>query len=464
MNRRKSSRKSQQENMFRKDFTRKRKMPPNKWQAESETATTKSSAKKLQRLSDVLVPEDDNLNYRILDFNSVFAEISQHVKCKQCGGNVKFQTESTRGLGFKILVWCEDCQPTRILSCPKIGSAYGINRRFAFTMRCLGHGSTGERKFCGLMDLPPPVAQNTHDKIQKNICTASKAIAEVSMRNAVEEEQLRMSLEEEKENVTELAVSGDGTWQKRGFSSLFGVCSLIGVHSKKIIDVNVKSSYCKQCEVWAKKKGTEEYDEWKKEHGDNCHLNHQGSAGKMEVDAVVEMFKKSEEQYNVRYINYIGDGDSKTYKGIVESKPYGENVQIRKKECIGHVQKRMGTRLRQTKKNHKGIGGKNKLTAKMIDKLALYYGLAIRRNFDSVKKMRDAIWATFYHYSSSTKNPQHQLCPEGSDSWCEWQKSKANNTLHEYKQSYKTLPDDVLNAIRSIYEDLSNNNLLEHQR
>lgn len=76
------------------------------------------------------------------------------------------------------------------------------------------------------------------------------------------------------------------------------------MHSKKIIDINVKSSYCKQCEVWIKKEGTEEYDEWKEEHTNNCHLNHQGSAGKMEVDAVVEMFEKSEEQYDMRYTDY----------------------------------------------------------------------------------------------------------------------------------------------------------------
>lgn len=100
-------------------------------------------------------------------------------------------------------------------------------------MRYLDHGSTGERKFCCLMDRPPPVTQSTHDEIQKNIYTASKAIAEVSMRDAVEEERLRTSLEEGKENIMELVVSGDGTWQKCGFSSLFGICSLIGVHSKK---------------------------------------------------------------------------------------------------------------------------------------------------------------------------------------------------------------------------------------
>lgn len=139
-----------------------------------------------------------------------------------------------------------------------------------------------------------------------------------------------MNLEQEVEMTTDLSVSGDGSWQKREFSSLYGVCSLIGVHSKKIVDINIKSSYCKQCKVWAKKKDTEEYNDWKIEHESNCQSNHEGSAGKMEVDAIKEMFNKSEEQYGVKYMHYIGDGDSKTYKGVIESKPYG-NKEIKKK-------------------------------------------------------------------------------------------------------------------------------------
>lgn len=201
-----------------------------------------------------------------------------------------------------------------------------------------------------------------------------------------------MSLEQEVENTTDLGVFGDGTWQKRGFSFLYGVCSFIGVHSKKIVDVNVKSSYCKQCKIWAKKKDTKEYNEWKIEHESNCQSNHEGSAAKMEVDSIKEMFHRSEEQYGVKYTHYIGDGDSKTYKGVVESKPYEDKVEIQKEECIGHVQKRMGARLHKCKKDHKGIGGKNKLTAKMVDKLSVYYGIAIRRNFNSVEGMRNAVW------------------------------------------------------------------------
>jgi len=47
----------------------------------------------------------------------------------------------------------------------------------------------------------------------------------------------------------------------------------------------------------------------------------------------------------LRYLSFIGDGDSSTYKTVSEAKPYGNEVEIVKKECIGHVQKRFGTRL-----------------------------------------------------------------------------------------------------------------------
>ncbi|CAH1107355.1 unnamed protein product [Psylliodes chrysocephalus] len=99
--------------------------------------------------------------------------------------------------------------------------------------------------------------------------------------------------------------------------------------------------------------------------------------------------------------------------------------------------------------------------AKIIDKLTVYYGLAIRRYSDSVKNMKNAICATFFHYSSTDENPQHKKCPSGADSWCEWQKAAAVNALDSFKHRYSTLPKDVLDIIKPIYEDLSKDSLLE---
>jgi len=80
----------------------------------------------------------------------------------------------------------------------------------------------------------------------------------------------------------------------------------------------------------------------------------------------------------------------------LNAEPY-KDLLVTKKECVGHVEKRMGTRLRNVKKNNKGMGGKGagKLTDKLINELTKFYGLAIRRHSDSVEEMRKEIWATF---------------------------------------------------------------------
>lgn len=459
MDRNKGSRESQN---FSKCRTNKKVPPKNRFEAENSELNISASAKKLKRAEDISVPEEASIGYRILNFFTVFSALSELVKCKTCGGNVKFSIESTRGLGFKIVVSCSSCKPTSIPSCPYINkTAYEVNQRFCFAMRVLGIGLSGAMKFCGIMDLPAPVQQNTYDIIMKNIHAAVSSVCDAVLKQAIKEEREEIKKHNLSSNDEELTVSGDGTWRKRGFTSLFGVAALIGHFTGKVVDFIVKSSACFSCTYWSKHMNSEQYEEWKATHNQDCKANHEGSSGKMEVDAMKELFLRSIEKHGVKYMNYIGDGDSKTYTGIINSKPYGDNCEIIKKECVGHVQKRMGTRLRECKKKNPGIGGRNKLTAKLIDKLSVYYGLAIRRNCDSKDVMKKAIWATYYHYSSTDDNAQHEFCPEGADSWCKWQKAKAAGTLRDFTHDYLALPKVVLNAIKPIYDDLSTDKLLE---
>jgi len=146
--------------------------------------------------------------------------------------------------------------------------------------------------------------------------------------------------------------------------------------------------------ILGKKKDSdpESYEEWLSQH-DECDVNHVGSASKMEVDSVKEMFDRSIDYYGVKYTRYIGDGDSATYKGLLNLNPY--DVPVEKLECYLHVKKRMGTRCRNVRKQNKGLGGKNKdtlkLTDKLINKLQKYYGLAIMRHQDNVDEMYKAI-------------------------------------------------------------------------
>lgn len=254
MDRSKGSRIKRRSENLKKYMSHRRKRPLNRHEMVKKQ-TTSASAKKIKASKEIPhIHEDNDIDYRILNFVTVFRTLSEYVKCKICAGNVTFQTASTRGLGFKILINCELCGETAsIPSCPYIGSTYEVNRRFTFTMRLLGIGLEGCKKFCGVMDLPPPVTQATYDLHVENIRQASLVVCEASCQRGVEEEKEAL-LQKDVEDPFKLTVSGDGTWKKRGHSSLYGVSSIIGWETGKVLDVLVKSSYCKTCETWKRKK------------------------------------------------------------------------------------------------------------------------------------------------------------------------------------------------------------------
>lgn len=107
--------------------------------AETDKSSFDPSAKKFKMQKEILVSRDSNsVEYRILNFITVFAAISSYVKCKSCDGEVKFETASPRGLGFKIIILCDKCEDRAINSSPFVKYSYEINRRFIFVMRVLG--------------------------------------------------------------------------------------------------------------------------------------------------------------------------------------------------------------------------------------------------------------------------------------------------------------------------------------
>ncbi|GFT19173.1 uncharacterized protein TNCV_303051 [Trichonephila clavipes] len=281
-------------------------------------------------------------------------------------------------------------------------------------MRCIGQGLESLKNFCAVTSLPNPVEQKSYDVINNKLSRVMKEVAEESMKRAAVEENSSSP-----DNL--LTVSGDGTWKTRGHSSLIGVCTVIGAETGKVLDREVLSSFCNGCDSYIGVKFGIKYNKWQRAHKISCRKNYSGSAGKMEVDGMLKIFNRSEKLHNLKYSNYIGDGDTKTFNALSENKPYGDDHLIQKIECVGHVQKRMGTRLRKlklvySKKNlsdGKTIGGKGRLTDSLIDKLAHYYGNAIRCNYTSVKEMRKAIWAVWGHSCST----EHWFCPTNPNTW-----------------------------------------------
>lgn len=422
-----------------------------------------ASSKKLRRSLNPEVDEarKDWQGFRVIDLDLLVKSILSNTVCKVCFNSVKISETHQVGLSSVFTLSCSTCglqdnfRNSQMLS----KNIAEVNRRSVYAFKSLGLGYSDYKEFFGVMDFPTPVANTTFDRALDAIQEASNAVAKESMTRAAKEEKEATG----KETIT---VSGDGTWQKRGFTSLFGIVTLVGLITGKVLDFFVLSLVCKICDAYRGPQEGVEYEVWQEEHSDQCTKNHEGSSGSMEVSGMLELFKRSVAQRGVIYEEYIGDGDSKTYKAVCEKNPY-PNVQIRKKECTAHVQKRMGTRLRNRKKELSGkklsdgkpISGKGRLTDKVIDKIAEYYGKAIRSS-TTIEEMKKKVWATYHHMSATDKKPSYQFCPKGSDSWCTYQKAVANKTVRQYKHK-QNIPLVCLEACKKVFEDLTHDDLLQ---
>ncbi|GFV02293.1 uncharacterized protein TNCV_528641 [Trichonephila clavipes] len=185
----------------------------------------------------------------------------------------------------------------------------------------------------------------------------------------------------------------------------------------------------------------------------------------MECRGVLSIFQRSETSRKACYTQYLGDGDSKGFLTIKEAKVYGD-TEVEKLECVGHVQKRMGTRLRNILKMSKGnklsdgknISGRGRLTLKEVDSIQHYYGLAIRKKLSSVEDMKRAIWAIYFHKLNTEDNPQHALCPLGEDSWCGYNRSIVTGEFYIHKHS---LPKSILLKVKKSVSGSHRERLIE---
>ena len=132
-------------------------------------------------------------------------------------------------------------------------------------------------------------------------------------------------------SITDTAVSVDGSWQRRGFSSLNGVVTAISMDTDKILDCEPMSRPCKasSLKLKLKKSNHNAFKTWKSSLV--CKLNCRGSAPGMEMSGY-------------KSYSFVRE----TYSGIT----------VYKLECVGHMQKRVGSRLRNFRKTIKGLGGK----------------------------------------------------------------------------------------------------------
>lgn len=272
--------------------------------------------------------------------------------------------------------------------------------------------------------------------------------------------------------------SYDGSWMTRGHRSHIGVGCFIDMETGFVLDCEILSNFCLQCsrlDTQLKKKSIteEQHTEKMRVHKPNCAKNFHGKSGAMEAEAAVRIWSRSIQKNKMRYVTFIGDGDSSAYRAVSNLKPYGD-IQVHKEECINHVSKRLGTQPRKLREKSKvttgrgrkrsTLGGRNKLTDKVLDKLPFYYGQAVRRNTgNNVEGLRNDIIATFYHCTSTDENPRHDHCPPGEKSWCFYRRAEAKGDIPASHKAMKvkfTLDPPERKQVLQVYMDLTKDDLL----
>ena len=339
-------------------------------------------------------------------------------KCLQSGLNLSECFSKKKGLSSMLYIWCPNCNKKIEFYTSKTCSGrktFDVNNRIIYSMRAWGQGFSGLEKFTSLMNIPKPLTKNSYNKLIKTVSECAKIVEKETMIDAVKE------ISQSSSSIIDTAVSVNGSWQRRGFSSLNGVVTAISMDTGKIFDSEPMSRSCKTCslKLKLKERNPNAFETWKSSH--LCKLSYRGSAPGMEVIGAQKMFSRSISQNKLRYINYYGDGDCKSYSYVKDTYP---SITVCKLECVGHVQKRVGSRLRNLKKTIKGLGGKGKLTNVTIDRLQNYYGIAVRQNVNDLEGMKKAILAKLFHVASSAENNWHAHCPDGINSWCRYKQDQ----------------------------------------
>ncbi|CAF2123078.1 unnamed protein product [Rotaria magnacalcarata] len=367
-----------------------------------------------QKLTDFLKQKgtDDNNNihdyYQIIH-NSFLLQLMKQTVCASCKliWNGDMSVAKREGLYCSLVFIC-CCSHEIKFNTSK--QCLNTSKRDINVRIFAGFGHQGLVKLCAILNVPLPTDEDHFSDTLDYLLPTFESYKLRSMKNTVEEAC-------KKSNERKITVSGDGTWQKRGFSSLHGVVEVLSNGpTSKVIDLERLSKKCSICTglLSIKYSDPKKYSEIKNKH--QCEVNHVGSSASMKVAGIHRLFARSKMLYNVKYAHYIGDGDAKVFPKLISDPPY-EDVSITKIEDVNHFSKKMLHRLQKIAESLKktnidgklGIRGSGRMTKKMMINFKHYYRLAIVRNKTNLDDVVRAVWAIWKHkVSELTKNPMRK--------------------------------------------------------
>lgn len=294
---------------------------------------------------------------------------------EQCSSEIILEGERRDGLASIISSRCSKCdhkvllETSRKVKGPKGYQRWECNLAAVWGQMSTGGGHTRLHETMGTLGVPV-MSKNTFTHTERHIGERWREQLQETMREAGKEEK---RLAEERgdfnEGVPAITVIVDGGWSKRShrhsYNAKSGVGIIIGQATGKLLYIGVRNKYCTACTQGITKENH------------TCFKNWDESSCQMEPDIILEGFQQAEAEHGVRYMRFIGDGDSSVYSTLVQNvTSWGRH--IKKLECANHACKCYRSALEklvQEKTLYEGRGG---LTQRMRQRLTSAARCAIK--------------------------------------------------------------------------------------
>ncbi|GFY23249.1 uncharacterized protein TNCV_3764871 [Trichonephila clavipes] len=174
---------------------------------------------------------------RIVDLELIVEAFSQ-LCCPKCfAEKVELFEDSRYGLCSHFTLKCKCCDFFFcICFIKKVVNAPVINTRLVYGMRQIGKGFAGAFKLCSTLNLPR-LTKTAYKNQEAKLLKVVQEVAEESMIKAATE------IVEKQQNISsdiiKCGISVDGTWQRRGYTSMNGCVAAISVDTGKMLDIEV---------------------------------------------------------------------------------------------------------------------------------------------------------------------------------------------------------------------------------
>ena len=205
----------------------------------TQLSNASATAKKLRY--DATVSDTGNQETRyehsMIMYMSVLHNLIKLVgKCPECSSSILVANDlkAKKGFAYLLRINCSQCSwehstytSSKILDTDRAGpKTFEVNTRMVLAFREIGKGRTALETFSQCLNMPNCITQRPYDSIKKSLLRSFTEVCQASQAKAAQETKKEIG-SFGIDDVVDCNVSVDGTWQKRGYSSLNGVVTLM---------------------------------------------------------------------------------------------------------------------------------------------------------------------------------------------------------------------------------------------